>query len=329
MRRACLVGAMHRRALLVGTLVAPALARAQPALREVGFLHPGAIEASTPRLAAFSEGLRQLGFVEGRNVTVVPRWAAHDPQRLAGAVEEFVSRRVAVVLAVGRPAVLQARAATSTIPLIALDLESDPVESGFIKSLARPGGDLTGLFFDFPEFSGKLLELLTEAVPGLQRLAVLWDPTSGAATLETLGAVASQRGLQLTTLRVGKPDDIEEAVRNAARWGLQAAIALSTPVFGTEPRRLAQAALHHKLPIISSFPEYGEAGGLMAYGVSVPDLFRQAGEIVGKVLAGARPADQPVGRPTRFRLVVNLSTARTMGITMPNVLLARADEVVE
>jgi putative ABC transport system substrate-binding protein len=320
---------LHRRALLAGALGAPAVARAQPAMREIGFLHPGTIEASTPRLAAFAEGLRSLGFVEGRNVTVVPRWAAHDPQRLASAIEEFVARRVAAMLVVGRPAVLQARAATSTIPIVALDLESDPVESGFIKSLSRPGGNLTGLFFDFPEFSGKLLELLAEAVPGIERLGVLWDPTSGTAPLETLSALADARALQATTFRVAKPDDIEAAVGAARQWGMEAAIALSSPVFGTEPARLAQAALRQRLPIISSFPEYGEAGGLLAYGVNVPDLFRQAGELVGKLLAGARPADQPVGQPSRFRLVVNLATARTLGLKIPDVLLARADEVVE
>ena len=223
----------------------------------------------------------------------------------------------------------KARAASSTIPIVALDLESDPVQSGFIASLSRPGGNLTGLFFDFPEFSGKLLQLLGEVIPGLGRLAVLWDPTSGSGPLDALTGVAAQRGLRLDTVKVEGPAGIDEAVRSAAAAGAQAALALSSPVFGTEPRRLAAAALRNKLPTITAFPEYGEVGGLMAYGVNIVDLFRQGGEIVGKVLAGAAPADLPVERPSRFRLVVNLTTARALAITIPPVILARADEVME
>jgi putative tryptophan/tyrosine transport system substrate-binding protein len=321
---------LRRRTLLAAWLAlptAPALAQQTP--REIGFLHPGTPAAATFRLSAFAEGLRQQGFVEGRTVTVVARWAAHDPAKLGAAIEEFIKRGVSIITAVGRPAVVLAHGASTTIPIVALDLESDPVQSGFIKSLSRPGGNLTGLFFDFPEFSGKLLQLLGETVPRLERIGVLWDPTSGVAPLETLSALAEARGLHATTFRVGKPDDIEAAVGAARQWGMEAAIALSSPVVGTEPTRLARAALHYRLPIISSFPEYGEAGGLMAYGVSVADLFRQAGEIVGKLLAGAPPADLPVERPSRFRLVVNLTTARTLGLKLPEVLLARADDVLE
>lgn len=320
---------MKRRTVLAaaGGFAMPAFA--QQSLREVGFLHPGTTDAAKPRLAAFAEGLRQQGFVEGRNVAVVARWAAHDPARMAAAVEEFIKRGVSVMMVVGRPALLLARGATRSIPVVALDLESDPVQSGFIRSLSQPGGNLTGLFFDFPEFSGKLLQLLVEMKPRLERLGVLWDPTSGSAQLETLSAAAEDRGLQATTFRIAKPDDIETGLGAARQWGMDAAIALSSPVFGTEPARLAQAALRHNLPVISSFPEYGEAGGLMAYGVSIPDLFRQAGDIAGKLLAGAKPAELPVERPSRFRLVVNLGTAKALGLKLPDVLLARADETFE
>ena len=319
---------MKRRAVLIGALAAPSLARAQPALREVGFVHPGAGDVANTRLRAFASGLAQQGFGEGQ-VSVVARWAVSDPARLAASVDELVQRRVSAMLVVGRPATLLARAATQTIPLVALDLESDPVQSGFIKTLSRPGGNLTGLYFDFPEFSGKLLQLLSETVPGVGRLAVLWDPTSGPTPLETLKAAAAQRGVQITVLNVEKPDDIDRAVAAAVQAGAQAAIALSAPVFGTEPKRLASAAVQAKLPLITQFPEYAQAGGLMAYGISIVDLFRQGGEIVGKVLAGTSAAELPVERPSRFRLVVNTTTAKAMGLTIPGVVLARADEVME
>ena len=318
-----------KRRLVLALAGAPALpARAQPALREVGFVHPGGRDAATTRMRAFAAGLQQQGFADDR-VSVVARWAENEPAKLAANIGELVQRKVSVMLVVGRPATLLARRATQTIPLIALDLESDPVQSGFINSLSRPGGNLTGLYFDFPEFSGKLLQLLGETVPGLKRLAVLWDPTSGPVPLETLRAAAAERGVALTVVDVDKPDGIDQAVKAAVDAGAQAAIALSSPVFGTEPKRLATAVLQARLPLISQFPEYAELGGLMAYGISIVDLFRQGGEVVGKVLAGAAPADLPVERPSRFRLVVNAGTARAMGLAIPSVLLARADEVIE
>lgn len=320
---------MKRRFLLLGgMLTAPSLVRAQRTIPEIGFIHPGAGDADNTRLKAFEAGLARLGFRQGQ-VTVLARWADNDRAKLDDNVTELVERRVRVMLLVGRPATLLARDATKAIPLVALDLESDPVRSGFIESLARPGGNLTGLYFDFPEFSGKLLQLLGETVPGLAKLAVLWDPTSGATPLGSLTVAASKRSIDIDVLNVEKPDDIDTAVKAAVRGGAQAAIALSSPVFGTEPKRLAGAAVNAKLPLISQFPEYAQAGGLLAYGVSIVDLFRQSGEVVGKVLTGTRPADLPVERPSRFRLVANVGAAKAMGLTLPAVLLARADEVVE
>jgi putative ABC transport system substrate-binding protein len=319
---------MRRRALLLGALAIPSVARAQSAAREIGFIHPGAGDPANTRLRAFASGLQSQGFGEAR-ASIVARWGMNDPARLAASIDELVQRKVSVMLLVGRPATLLGRSATQTIPLVALDLESDPVQSGFIKTLSRPGGNLTGLYFDFPEFSGKLLQLLSEAVPGVIRLAVLWDPTSGPTPIETLKAAAAQRQLQVTVLNVEKPDAIDSAIAAAVQAGAQAAIALSSPVFGTEPKRLANAAVQARLPLISQFPEYAEAGGLMAYGISIVDLFRQGGEVVGKVLAGTAPAELPVERPSRFRLVVNATTAKAMGLTLPGVVLARADEVLE
>ena len=272
--------------------------------------------------------MRRRSFVEGRNVTVIARAADYDKARIAAYVDELVRRDVAAILAVGPQVVQQTRAATSTIPIVGLDLESDPVKSGFVQSLSHPGGNLTGLFFDFPEFSGKWLEILGEIIPGLERVGVLWDPGTGSVQLDALVEVAARRGVKLQVLKVEKPDQIDGAFA-AAKTQSQAVLALSSPVFGSLTPQVAEASLRHRMPSIMLFPEYGAAGGLIAYGTDLFDLFRQAGEIVGKVLAGAKPADLPVERPSRFRLVVNLKTAKTLGLVVPPVVLLRADEVIE
>jgi putative tryptophan/tyrosine transport system substrate-binding protein len=319
---------MRRRSFFAALAASPAVASAQPAIREVGFIHPGGADSMQPRLAAFADGSSRRGFVEGRNVTVIARAADYDKVRIAAYVDELVRRDVAAILAVGPQVVQQTRAATSTIPIVSLDLESDPVKSGFVQSLSHPGGNLTGLFFDFPEFSGKWLELLGEIIPGLERVGVLWDPGTGAVQLDALVDVATRRGVRLQVLKVEKPDQIDGAFA-AAKIQSQAVLALSSPVFGSLTPQVVEAALRHHMPSIMLFPVYGAAGGLIAYGTDLFDLFRQAGEIVGKVLAGARPADLPVERPSRFRLVVNLRTAKTLGLVIPPVVLLRADEVIE
>src|SRR6266851_1976952 len=319
---------MRRRSFLAALASSPAVASAQPALREVGFIHPGGSDSMQPRLAAFADGLSRRGFVEGRNVTVIARAADYDKARIAAYVDELVRRDVAAILAVGPQVVQQTRAATSTIPIVGLDLESDPVKSGFVQSLSHPGGNLTGLFFDFPEFSGKWLEILGEIIPGLERVGVLWDPGTGSVQLDALVEVAARRGVKLQVLKVEKPDQIDGAFA-AAKTQSQAVLSLSSPVFGSLTPQVAEASLRHRMPSIMLFPEYGAAGGLIAYGTDLFDLFRQAGEIVGKVLAGAKPADLPVERPSRFRLVVNLRTAKTLGLVVPPVVLLRADEVIE
>jgi putative ABC transport system substrate-binding protein len=319
---------MRRRSFLAALAASPALASAQPAMREVGFIHPGGPDSMQPRLAAFADGLSRRGFVEGRDVTVIARAADYDKARIAAYADEIVRRNVAAILAVGPQVVLQTRTATSTIPIVGLDLESDPVKSGFVQSLSHPGGNLTGMFFDFPEFSGKWLELLGEVIPGLERVGVLWDPGTGSVQLDALVEVATGRGVRLQVLKVEKPDQIDGAFATAKTQS-QAVLALSSPVFGSLTSQVAEAALRYRMPSIMLFPEYGGVGGLIAYGTDLFDLFRQAGEIVGKVLAGAKPADLPVERPSRFRLVVNLKTAKILRLVIPPVVLLRADEVIE
>jgi putative ABC transport system substrate-binding protein len=323
---------MRRRTFFGAAAVWPSIARAQgsaAARPQVGFLHPGDTESAKPRLAAFNVGLRTRGFVDGQNVTVILRMAQFEPKRTAAFAADLVERKVSVILAVGPEAVRDVYALGSTIPIVALDLESDPVKSGLVASIARPGGNLTGLFFDFPDFTGKWLELLGEVVPGLGRIGVLWDSATGPVQLESVRAAATARGLELEVLNVNAPSQMEAAFQAATGAKVQAVLMLSSPVFGTIPRQVADLALRHLLPSITLFPEYAESGGLMAYGTNLLDLFSQAGGIVGKVLAGAKPGDLPVERPSHFVLKLNQRTAKVLGVTFPPLLLARADEVIE
>jgi putative ABC transport system substrate-binding protein len=233
------------------------------------------------------------------------------------------------MFAAGPVAVRHAQAGTKTIPIVALDLESDPVKSGFVRSIARPGGNLTGLFFDFPEFSTKWLQLLAEAVPGLSRLAVFWDPSTAPVQLEAVAAAAQSRGLSLHVEQVQASAELDGAFRSARNEKADGALILSSPLFGSNPQLLADLALRHRVPAITLFPEFGQSGGLLAYGTNLIDLYVQAGALVGKVLNGTRPEDLPVERPSRFYLVINLNTAKVLGVEVPPTLLARADEVIE
>jgi putative ABC transport system substrate-binding protein len=218
---------------------------------------------------------------------------------------------------------------TSVLPIVALDLEADPVASGFVQSLARPGGNLTGLFFDFAEFSGKWLEMMGEIIPNLKHAAAVWDPATGPVQIDAAVAVARKRGVALEVIKVDSPSAMAPGFREAADKKVQAVLILSSPIFGTLPRQTADLALAHRLPAITMFPEFAQVGGLIAYGTDQTDLFRQGGEFVGKVLAGAKPADLPVERPARILLAVNLKTAAALGLTIPQVILLRADQVIE
>ena len=256
---------MRRRGLLaaVPALAAwPAFAQSMPA---VGFLHPGKVDSNNLRLATFAEGLRTKGYVDGKTVSIVVRAAEFDADRLARYAAELVDATVDVIFAVGSNATQEARTRTSTIPIVAMDLEADPVASGFVNSLAHPGGNITGLYFDFAEFSGKWLEIMGEIVPGLTRAAVIWDPATGRVQNEAATTAARQRGLRLEVISCPQPTAI----------------------------------------------------------------FRQGGEIVAKVLAGTKPSDLPVERPTRILLAINMKTAAALDVTIPPVILLRADTVIE
>jgi putative ABC transport system substrate-binding protein len=304
-------------------------AQSVPKTLEVGFLYTGSASALPSRIAAFADGLRSRDYVEGHNVRVITRTAEWRPDQYEPLTKELVKLNVKVLFAAGPVVVRYAQAATTTIPIVALDLESDPVKSGLVKSIARPGGNLTGLFFDFPEFSAKWLQLLAEAVPDISRLAVLWDPTTAPVQLDTVAAAAKSRNLSLHIVNVQASDQFEDAFRSARSAQADGMLILSSPLFGSNPQLTANLAAKYRLPAIGLFPEFAQAGGLLAYGTNLIDLYVQAGALVGKVLDGVRPEDLPVERPSRFRLVVNLNTAKALGVEVPPTLLAVADEVIE
>jgi putative ABC transport system substrate-binding protein len=319
---------MKRRALLAALSAWPAIARAQ-SMPRVGFLHPGKVDPGNLRLATFADGLRSKGYVDGKTVSIVVRAAEFDPGRIAQYAAELIDSKVDVLFAIGSTVIQEARQRTATLPIVALDLESDPIASGFVKSLAEPGGNVTGLFFDFAEFSGKWLEIMGEIVPGLKSAGVIWDPATGKVQIDAAMTVAKQRGVTLEIIECAAPEAIDQGFQQAADRKVQAVLVLSSPVFGTVPQVVSAAALKHRLPTITMFPEFAEMGGLVAYGTDQRDLFRQSGEIVGRVLAGTRPADLPVERPTRILLAVNMKTAAALGVTIPQVVLLRADQVIE
>jgi putative ABC transport system substrate-binding protein len=221
------------------------------------------------------------------------------------------------------------RSLTSNIPIVAFDLETDPVGSGLVKSLARPGGNITGVFFDFPEFSKKWLELMKETLPQLERIGVLWDPATGFTQLRAIEAIATAMHLELDIAEVRALAELDTAMMTASRNNIGALVMLSTPIIGGSSQRLAEFALQRRLPAVTLFPDFARSGGLMGYGPNIHDGYRQTARMVAKVLQGAKPADLPVELPTRFELVVNRRTARAIGIELPTSLLLRADDVIE
>jgi putative ABC transport system substrate-binding protein len=314
-------------------LVAPLGAAAQPPgkIPRVGVLFPGAATGlADPKTVLYGlrHGLRELGYVEGQTIHLEYRFAEWQVARLPGLAAELVRLRVDVLVALAPAAAHAAKDATTTLPIVALDLESDPVASGLVASLARPGGNLTGLFLDFPHFAGKQLELLKAAVPGLTRVAVLWDPETGPVQVRAVEAAAQAWGLQWHLLEVHRHDEVEGACRAAADGQAGALLALSSPLVNAARQLLVDCTRRHRLPAMTLFTGFAEDGGLMSYGPNIPHLYRQTGVLVRKVLHGANPADIPVARPETFELIINLTTAQALGLTLPPTLLFQADKVI-
>jgi putative ABC transport system substrate-binding protein len=309
----------------------PLAARGQSAGRavQVGFLYPGVATMSVTRIAAIREGLRAIGYGNAGQVEFLVKASEGDPTRLAGLAAELVARKVDAIVAVSPSAVQTIKAATTEIPVIADDLESDPVARGFVAGLAHPGGNITGVFSDFPEFGMKWLELLKEAIPALSSVAVLWDPATGPTQLEAVKRAGALLHVKLEVVEIRTITELQHAFQTASAARPDAIVILSSPIFGTNPGLIAELTLSHHIPTATLFSEIARAGSLMSYGPNLLGTFVQVGTMLGKILRGVRPADVPVERPTKFETVINLKTAKALGLNLPTSLLLRADEVIE
>jgi putative ABC transport system substrate-binding protein len=330
----CSVAAMKRftgLALVVVLLAAALAVGAQPAGKtyRIGFLwdspqvFPEAIEA-------FRRGLRDLGYVEGRNLVIEYRWAEGKPERMRELAEELVRMKVDIIMAPSSVYTGAAKRATSTIPIVFMS-HADPLRSGHVANLARPGGNVTGLSIMMTETNIKSLELLKEIIPGLSRVAVVWDPAtpSHAPGLKAIERAAPSLELRIQSAPVRGAADYEEAFSAMVRDGADAVLVLSTPMFIADAKRLAQLALTHKLPSLFGPKDHVAAGGLMSYSPDRRDLYRRGALFVDKILRGVDPAGIPVEQPTKFELVINLKTAQTLGLVISPAMLSRADQVIQ
>ena len=329
LRRCALVSSLTLAFLL---LAAPLAAEAQQAgeVYRVGILPPGPISERAHFWEAFRQRLHDLGYVEGQNLTLVFPPGEVRPERLPHLAAELVSLKVDVIVAATSVAIQAAKEATKTIPIV-MPVSSAPVEHGFVASLARPGGNITGLTLVSSELIGKRLELLKTVVPRVSRIAVLSNPTSSGAPLQMRAAEVAARtlGVQLQFLEVRGPDDVEKAFEAATKGRAGALIALDDPLVFTHRVRIVKLAAKSRLPAIYGFSGFVQAGGLMSYAANVTDMYRRAATYVDKILKGAKPGDLPVEQPTEFELVINMKTAKALGLTIPQSLLLRADEVIE
>jgi putative ABC transport system substrate-binding protein len=312
-------------------LTAPLAADAQPRAKvpRIGFLSFGPSGLQQALVDAFLQGLRGLGYTEGQNAAIEYRFAEERQERLPELAAELVQLKVDILVAPSLAA-YAAKQATQTIPIV-MATSGDPVATGIVASLARPGGNITGLSLISPELAGKRLELLKEAVPGLVRVAVLWNATHPDKALEwrETQVAAQALGVQLQSLEVRGPDDFDSAFAAAAREQAAALIVLGDPLTYAHRTHIVDLAAKSRLPAMYELREFAAAGGFLAYGPSVPDNSRRAATFVDKILKGAKPGDLPIERPIQFKLIINLKTAQALGLTIPPSLLFQADEVVK
>ena len=278
-------------------------------------------------IAALRAGLQDEGYVDGQHYRV----DFHSPQNeadIASLVRALVRNKVDVINAIGSVAIREAQKATQTIPIVAHDYETDPVAAGFVSTLAKPGGNITGMFLDIPEIVGKLLELLKTALPGLRTVTVLWDPLTGKSQVVVAEQAARTLGIE-AQVREARAGTLEQTVRSVAGRKAHAVVLLGSPLIAAGFPKIADATTAARLPTIALFPVFAQLGGLMAYGPDAPEQYRQEGRMIAKILKGAKPAELPVERPTKFYLLINLKTAKALGLTIPQSLLGRADQVIE
>ena len=299
----------------------------QPASQVIGILWPGASSPPSPRMESFREGLRQFGFIEGQNIAIEIRYAQNGLKQLPELAAELVRMKVDVIASFGDFAPRIVQQATDAIPIVAIG--DDILGAGLVASLPRPGGHTTGLTILSPELSAKRLEVLREIVPGISRVAALWDPTTGKSQVSITERAARSMQLMLQIVEVRKRADLIVAFRAALKEQAQAVNVFSSPFLASLYRGVIDLSAENKLPTIFQWKEHAQAGGLVSYGPSLAAMWRQTGTIVTKILKGAKPGDLPVEQPTTFELVINMKTAKTLGLTMPPALLIRADEVIE
>ncbi len=302
----------------------------QPAMPVIGYLSGGSLESDGSRTPAFRQGLKEAGYLEGANVAIEFRWALGDGRRLPAMAADLVRRQVAVIATVGAPPAVAAKAATKTIPIVFV--VGDPIEFGLVASLSHPGGNLTGVAHMIGELAGKRLQLLHEAVPEVAAVAVLVNPTNPAASdsqIRSLQDAAGLLGLRLHILQASTASDIDGAFATITRVGAGALVVGSDPFLTNAKDQIVTLAAHHAVPAIYVWREFVAAGGLMSYGADLADSYRQAGVFTAKILKGARPADLPVEQSVKLPFVLDLRTAKALGLAIPGSLLARADEVIE
>ena len=309
----------------------PAEAQQPKKVHRIGYLH--AASASDPRVQhqreAFQKGLRELGYIEGQNIVVEYRWTEGKPDRLFDLAAELVRLKMSVIVAAGgAPVVRAVQRATTTIPIVMTAIP-DPVADGFVANLARPGGNITGTTAITPELSGKRLELLKEAFPRISRIAVLWESGVESGQFKATEVASRLLGLQLQALEVRSPNDFDSAFAAAQKARAGALIVLGSATLFAERTYLAVLAAKSRLPAMYVHRGFVDSGGLMSYGPNFTDLFRRTATYVDKILKGTKPADLPVEQPTRFELVINLKTAKALGLTIPQSILIRADQIIQ
>ena len=316
-------------ALGAGIASIPFTARAQPArsLPRLGFVHPASAEASAV-YGALIPGLADRGYVHGKSITLELRSGNGRPEALPVLAADLVRLNVDVLLVVGAAAVKAAIAATHSIPIVAIDLESDPVQSGWMSSMSRPGGNVTGFFLDLTAMSAKWLPLLREAVPAARQISLLWDTTTGGAQIAATRAAASAFAIDVHTVPIENWSDFDVVLNAAMRARTQALVVLSSPTAFQYSARIAEFTTRHRIPAISPFRPFAAAGGLMSYGPDLDFFFRRTAFTIDRILKGAKPAEVAAEQPTKYEFVINLKTAKLLGLAIPQPLLLRADEVI-
>jgi putative tryptophan/tyrosine transport system substrate-binding protein len=315
--------------MLLGVAV-PAEAQQTKKIPRIGYVGAGSPITAGHHAQAFAQGLGELGYVEGQNIVIEYRWAEGKLERLPTFVADFVRLRSDVIVSSATPAIRAAKEQTSTIPIVMAGV-TDPVGLGFVASLARPGGNITGLTHLSPDLAGKRVELLKEVVPRLSRLAVLWNPNHPGQPSVFKDTQLAAQALQVTpiSMEARNKEELERALSAIGKERLQALLELADPLTFFHRELIIEVAAKHRVPAMYGFSEWVDAGGFMSYGTSFPDLFRRAATYVDKILKGTKPGELPVEQPKKFELVINLKTAKQIGLTIPPNVLARADRVIK